>query len=60
MEHKDQILDHDGVSSALNEHEVRCEKVKNMQAVGIDPWPSYKKVSTTLLAAKEDLSLIHI
>lgn len=54
MEHKDQILDHDGVSSALNEHEVRCEKVKNMQAVGIDPWPSYKKVSTTLLAAKED------
>ena len=34
------------------EHEIRLEKVKQMQAGGISPWPSYKPVDTTTSNAK--------
>ncbi len=39
---------------ALNEHEIRLEKVKKMQAMGKNPWPAYKPTATTIAQAREE------
>jgi len=34
-------------TSKINEHEVRVQKVKEMEKVGINPWPEFKPVTST-------------
>ena len=36
-----------------SEHEIRVNKIKEMQEHGIQPWPSYKKVTSTCQQAKD-------
>lgn len=53
MENKDLLAS--GID-ATTEHEVRLRKIKDMQAVGVEPWPAYKPVSATCKQAIDAFS----
>ena len=36
-----------------NEHEIRVEKVQEMEQAGMQPWPSFKKVTASCQEAKD-------
>lgn len=38
---------------ALNEDEIRLEKIKKLQAAGTNPWPAYKPLTATINEAKQ-------
>jgi lysyl-tRNA synthetase class 2 len=40
-------------STGQSEHEVRLQKVKDMEAAGSDPWPSFKPVTATTEQAQD-------
>lgn len=53
MEKKTITPDIEPTTQALSEHEVRCEKIKKLHALGVNPWPSYKEVTSTIVQAKK-------
>lgn len=54
MENKDLINAIDQSATALNEHEIRLEKVKKLQASGKNPWPAYKPTTATVTQARSE------
>jgi len=43
-----------GPSESLNEHEVRLNKVKQLRASGVEPWPYRQQVTATCRQVKEE------
>ncbi len=52
MKNKSIPAPHDQTPEA--EYEVRVEKVVNMRKLGIEPWPSYKKINATTAEVKAE------
>lgn len=44
----------DQALGASNEHEIRLEKVKKLQELGKNPWPSFKPVTATIVHARTE------